>query len=70
MVCCNMYLNGMSNSNSNYQTQKLNKNNKNIHNSDYILAKNLIYHQKTKKKKKSCVIGEAKTKLFATNKLV
>ena len=67
MVCCNMYLNGMSNSNSNYQTQKLNKNNKNIHNSDCILAKNLIYHQRTKK---SCVIGEVKAKFFATNKLV
>ena len=62
-----MYLNGMSNSNSNYPTQKLNKNNKNIHNNDCILAKNLIYHQRTKN---SCVIRGAKTKFFATNKLV
>ena len=48
--------------------QKLNKNNKNIHNSDCILAKKkyiyiLFYHQRTKK---SCVIGEIKTKFFAT----
>ena len=47
--------------------QKLNKNNKNIHNSDCILAKknkkNLFYHQRTKK---SGVIGEIKTKFFAT----
>ena len=41
-----------SHSNSNYLTKKLNKNNKNIHNSDCILAqkkKKLFYHQKTKK---------------------
>ena len=51
---------------SNYLTQKLNKNNKNIHNDDCILAKKkkkLFYHQRTKK---SYVIGEAKTKFFAT----
>ena len=29
---------------SNYRTQKLNKNNKNIHNGDCILAKNPFYH--------------------------
>ena len=40
--------------NSNYLTQKLNKNNKNIHNSDCILAttkkkkKKLFYYQRTK----------------------
>ena len=52
------------NSNTNYPTQKLNKNNKNIHNGDCILAKKQFYHQITKKK--SCVIGEVKTKFFAT----
>ena len=52
------------NSNSNFPTQKLNKNNKNIHNDDWILAKKKqFYHQRTKK---SCVIGEAKTKFFTT----
>ena len=51
------------NSNSNYPTQKLNKNNKNIYNSDCILAKKQLYHQRTKK---YCVIGEAKIKFFAT----
>ena len=34
--------------NSNYPTQKLNKNNKNIHNSHCILAKKLFYHQRKK----------------------
>ena len=52
---------------NNYPTQKLNKNNKNIHNSDCILAKKkkkkLLCHQRTKK---SCVIGEVKAKFFAT----
>ena len=52
---------------SNYSTQKLNKNNKNIHNSDCILAtkkkKKLFYYQKTKK---LYVIEEVKTKFFAT----
>ena len=47
---------------SNYPIKKLNKNNKNIHNSDCILAKKLFYHQRTKK---LCVIGEVKTKFFA-----
>ena len=51
------------NSNSNYLTQKLNKNNKNIYNGDCILAKKQFYHQRTKK---SCVIGEVKAKFFAT----
>ena len=53
------------NSNSNYPTQKLNKNNKNIHNDDCILVKK---KKKTilplKNKKKSCVIGEAKANFF------
>ena len=59
---------GQSNSNSNYSTPKLNKNNKNIHNSDCILAKKqkrkakLFYYQRTKK---LCVIGEDKAKFFA-----
>ena len=43
------------------------KNNKNIHNGDCILAtkkkKKLFYYERTKK---SCVIGEVKSKLFAT----
>ena len=48
--------------NSNYPTQKLNKNNKNIHNDDYILAK-----KKTilpPKNKKIMCIGESKAKFF------
>ena len=49
------------NSNSNYSTKKLNKNNKNINNGNCILAKNYFT---TKKQKKSYVIGEAKTKFF------
>ena len=53
--------------NSNYLRQKLNKNNKNIHNDDCILVatttKKLFYHQRTKK---SCVIGEVKANFFAT----
>ena len=56
---------------SNYLTQKLNKNNKNIHNGDCILAKYIyiyiyiyiFYHQKAKK---TCVIREVKTKFFIT----
>ena len=52
-----------SNLNSNYSTQKLNKNNKNIRHRDSILAKKLFYHQRTKK---SCIIGEAKAKFYAT----
>ena len=44
--------------------KKLNKNNKNIHNGDCILAKKkkIFYHQRSRK---SCVIREAKTKFFA-----
>ena len=50
--------------NSNYPTKKLNKNNKNIHNDDFILAKKkLFYHQRIRK---SCIIGKVKTKFFAT----
>ena len=45
---------------SNYPTQKLNKNNKRIHNSNCILAKILFTT------KKPCSIGEVKTKCFAT----
>ena len=33
---------------SNYSTKKINKNNKSIHNGDFILAKKLFYHQRTK----------------------
>ena len=35
------------NSTSNYPTQKINKNNKTLHNDDCILAKKLLYHKKT-----------------------
>ena len=53
----------LTNPNRNYLTQKLNKNNKNIHNGNCILVKkNLFYHQRIKK---SCIIGEVKTKFFA-----
>ena len=51
--------------NSNYLTQKLNKNNKKIYNGDCNLAKKkkkkLFYHQITKK---SYVIKEAKAKFL------
>ena len=73
VILCFIFVVGLSfspnqfslpNPNSNYQTQKFNKNNKNIHNGDCILANNkLFYHQRTKK---SCVIGKAKAKFFAT----
>ena len=57
----------MTHTNSNYPSKKLNKNIKNIHNGDCILApkkkKKLFYHQRTNK---TCVIGEAKAKFFAT----
>ena len=46
---------------SNHSTQKINENNKSIHNDDFILVKKLFYHQRTKK---SCVIGEVKVKFF------
>ena len=48
---------------SNYPIKKLNKNNKNIHNCDCILAKKkkLFYYQRTKKQ---CVIGEVKANFF------
>ena len=49
------------NSNSNYSTKKLNKNNKNINNGNCILAKKNYFTTK-----KSYVIGEAKTKFFLT----
>ena len=52
-----------SNPNNNYQTQKLNKNNKNIHNGDCVSAKKLFYHQRTKK---LCVIKKVKAKFFAS----
>ena len=73
VILCFIFVVGLSfspnqfslpNPNSNYQTQKFNKNNKNIHNGDCILANNkLFYHQRTKK---SCVIRKAKAKFFAT----
>ena len=46
---------------NNYLTQKLNKNNKNIHNGDCILAKKNYFTTK-----KPRVIGEVKTNFFAT----
>ena len=47
---------------NNYPTQKLNKNNKNIHNGNCILAKKKNYFTT----KKPRVIGEVKTNFFAT----
>ena len=56
-----------SHPNTSHLTQKLNKNNKNIHNSDCISAKKkkkkkLFYYQRIKK---LCVIREDKAKFFA-----
>ena len=48
---------------SNCPTQKLNKNNKNIHNVDCILAKKTILSPMNQK---TCVMGETKAKFFAT----
>ena len=49
---------------SNYPIKKLNKKNKNIHNVDCMLVKKNYFI--TKEPKKQCVIGEIKTKFFAT----
>ena len=52
---------------SKYSTKKLNKNNKNIHNGDCILAKKKKKKNYfTTKEPKNCVIEEVKAKFFAT----